>query len=90
MRVLHFDLDNKDDMKKLFLIQMASESQLNKKIPMFLNLKKALEDMCDNHYLTSFNRKNFMFHEDIVFFIINHQTVMYMLEKDFNKLVIEL
>lgn len=92
MKVFHFNTKEEKELKALYEIQNASRRKLGKNLTLCYNLDACLESMNREGLVTLFNDEdeNVMFHEEMVFLILNHQMIIYMTEIEFNELLSEL
>ena len=89
MKIFQVDSRNEDDLKLLYELQNASKLVLCKNLRLCYNLDACLESMEREGYITLLNdeEENILFLEELCLFVINHEMIIYMTQKEFNKIL---
>ena len=89
MKIFQIDSKNEDDLKLLYELQNASKLVLCKNLRLCYNFDTCLESMEREGYITLLNdeEENILFLENMCLFVINHEMIIYMTEKELNKIL---
>ena len=89
MRIFQVDSKNEDDLKLLYKLQNASKHVLGKNLRLCYNFDTCLESMEREGYIKLLNdeQENILFLEKLCLLVINHEMIIYMTEKEFNKIL---
>ena len=89
MRIFQVDSKNEDDLKLLYELQNASRHVLWKNLRLCYNFDACLESMEREGYIKQLNDKeeNILFLEELCLIVINHAMILYMTQKEFNKIL---
>ena len=89
MKIFQVDSKNEDDLKLLYELQNASKHVLGENLRLCYDFETCLESMEREGYITLLNdeEENILFLENMCLFVINHEMIIYMTEKEFNKIL---
>ena len=88
MKIFQVDSKDKDDLKLLYELQNASKLVLCKNLSFFYNFDACLESMEREGYVKLLNdeEENILFLEELCLIVINHEMIIYMTQKEFDKI----
>ena len=88
MRIFQVDSKNEDDLKLLYELQNASRLVLCKNLRLCYNFDACLESMEREGYIKQLNDEdeNILFLEELCLIVINHEMIIYMTQKEFDKI----
>ena len=89
MRIFQVDSKNEDDLKLLYELQNASRLVLCKNLRLCYNFDACLESMEREGYIKLLNdeQENILFLESLCLLVINHEMIIYMTQKEFDKIL---
>ena len=89
MRIFQVDSKNKDDLKLLYELQNASKLVLCKNLRLCYDFNACLESMEREGYIKLLNdeQENILFLESLCLLVINHEMIIYMTQKEFDKIL---
>ena len=89
MKIFQVDSKDKDDLKLLYELQNASRHVLCKNLRLCYNFDACLESMEREGYIKQLNdeEENILFLEELCLFVINHAMIIYMTQKEFDKIL---
>ena len=89
MRIFQVDSKNEDDLKLLYELQNASRHVLCKNLRLCYNFDACLESMEREGYIKQLldSEENIVFLEELCLIVINHEMIIYMTQKEFNKIL---
>ena len=89
MKIFQVDSKDKDDLKLLYELQNASRLVLCKNLRLCYNFDACLESMEREGYIKQLNdeEENILFLEELCLIVINHEMIIYMTEKEFDKIL---
>ena len=89
MRIFQVDSKNKHDLKLLYELQNASRHVLCKNLRLCYDFDACLESMEREGYVKLLNDRdeNILFLEMMCLFVINKEMIIYMTQKEFNKIL---
>ena len=89
MKIFQVDSKDKDDVKLLYELQNASKLVLCKNLRLCYDFDACLESMEREGYIKQLldSEENILFLEMMCLFVINHEMIIYMTEKEFNKIL---
>ena len=89
MRIFQVDSKNKDDLKLLYELQNASRHVLCKNLRLCYNFDACLESMEREGYIKQLKdeNENILFLEELCLIVINHEMIIYITQKEFNKIL---
>ena len=89
MRIFQIDSKNEDDLKLLYELQNASKHVLCKNLRLCYDFETCLESMERERHIKQLNdeEENILFLEEVCLFVINHEMIIYMTKKEFNKIL---
>ena len=89
MRIFQVDSKNEDDLKLLYKLQNASKHVLGENLRLCYDFDTCLESMEREGYIKLLNdeQENILFKEELCLFAINHEMIIYMTQKEFNKIL---
>ena len=89
MRIFQVDSKNEDDLKLLYELQNASRLVLYKNLRLCYNFDACLESMEREGYIKQLldSEENILFLEELCLIVINHEMIIYMTQKEFNKIL---
>mgnify|MGYP006373702965 CR=1 FL=1 len=88
MKIFQVDSKNEDDLKLLYKLQNASKLVLCKNLRLCYDFNACLESMEREGYIKQLDdeEENILFLEEVCLFVINHEMIIYMTQKEFNKI----
>ena len=88
MRIFQVDSKNEDDLKLLYKLQNASKLVLCKNLRLCYNFDACLESMEREGYIKQLldSEENILFLEELCLIVINHTMIIYMTQKEFDKI----
>ena len=88
MRIFQVDSKNEDDLKLLYELQNASRLVLCKNLRLCYNFDACLESMEREGYIKQLldSEENILFLEELCLIVINHTMIIYMTQKEFDKI----
>ena len=88
MKIFQVDSKNEDDLKLLYELQNASRLVLCKNLRLCYNFDACLESMEREGYIKLLNdeQENILFLESVWLLVINHEMIIYMTQKEFDKI----
>ena len=89
MKIFQVDSKDKDDVKLLYELQNASKLVLCKNLRLCYDFETCLESMEREGYIKQLDdeEENILFLEEVCLFVINHEMIIYMTQKEFNKIL---
>ena len=89
MRIFQVDSKNEDDLKLLYELQNASRLVLCKSLCLCYNFDACLESMEREGYIKQLldSEENILFLEELCLLVINHEMIIYMTQKEFDKIL---
>ena len=89
MKIFQIDSKNEDDLKLLYELQNASKHVLCKNLRLCYDFETCLESMEREGYIKQLDdeEENILFLEEVCLFVINHEMIIYMTQKEFNKIL---
>ena len=89
MKIFQVDSKDKDDVKLLYELQNASKLVLCKNLRLCYDFETCLESMEREGYVKLLNdeEENTLFLEELCLIVINHEMIIYMTQKEFNKIL---
>ena len=89
MRIFQVDSKNEDDLKLLYELQNASRLVLCENLRLCYDFNACLESMEREGYIKQLNDEdeNILFLESLCLFVINHEMIIYMTKKEFDKIL---
>ena len=89
MRIFQVDSKNKDDLKLLYELQKASKLVLCKNLRLCYEFETCLESMEREGYIKLLNDRdeNILFLKELCLIVINHEMIIYMTQKEFDKIL---
>ena len=89
MKIFQVDSKDKDDVKLLYELQNASKLVLCKNLRLCYDFETCLESMEREGYVKLLNdeEENILFLEELCLIVINHEMIIYMTQKEFNKIL---
>lgn len=89
MKIFQIDSKDEDDLKLLYELQNASRHVLYKNLRLCYNFDVCLESMEREGYIKQLNdeEENILFLEELCLFVINHAMIIYMTQKEFDKIL---
>ena len=89
MRIFQVDSKNEDDLKLLYELQNASKLVLCKNLRLCYDFNACLESMEREGYIKQLldSDENILFLEELCLIVINHEMIIYMTQKEFNKIL---
>ena len=89
MRIFQVDSKNEDDLKLLYELQNASKHVLCKNLRLCYDFETCLESMEREGYIKQLDdeEENILFLEEVCLFVINHAMIIYMTQKEFDKIL---
>ena len=89
MRIFQVDSKNKNDLKLLYKLQNASKLVLCKNLRLCYNFDACLESMEREGYIKQLldSEENILFLEELCLIVINHEMIIYMTKKEFDKIL---
>lgn len=89
MKIFQVDSKNEDDLKLLYELQNASKHVLGENLRLCYDFETCLESMEREGYIKQLldSEENILFLEMMCLFVINHEMIIYMTEKEFNKIL---
>ena len=88
MRIFQVDSKNEDDLKLLYELQNASRLVLCKNLRLCYDFDACLESMEREGYIKQLldSEENILFLEELCLIVINHTMIIYMTQKEFDKI----
>ena len=88
MRIFQVDSKNEDDLKLLYELQNASRLVLCKNLRLCYDFDACLESMEREGYIKLLldSEENILFLESLCLLVINHEMIIYMTQKEFDKI----
>ena len=88
MRIFQVDSKDKDDLKLLYELQNASKLVLCKNLRLCYDFNACLESMEREGYIKQLldSEENILFLEELCLIVINHEMIIYMTQKEFDKI----
>ena len=88
MKIFQVDSKDKDDLKLLYELQNASKLVLCKNLRLCYDFDACLESMEREGYIKLLNdeQENILFLESLCLIVINHEMIIYMTQKEFDKI----
>ena len=88
MRIFQVDSKNKNDLKLLYELQNASRLVLCKNLRLCYDFDACLESMEREGYIKQLldSEENILFLEELCLIVINHTMIIYMTQKEFDKI----
>ena len=88
MKIFQVDSKNEDDLKLLYELQNASRLVLCKNLRLCYDFNACLESMEREGYIKQLNdeEENILFLESLCLIVINHEMIIYMTQKEFDKI----
>ena len=88
MKIFQVDSKDKDDVKLLYELQNASKHVLGENLRLCYDFETCLESMERERYIKQLNdeEENILFLEEVCLFVINHEMIIYMTQKEFDKI----
>ena len=88
MKIFQVDSKNEDDLKFLYKLQNASRHVLRKNLRLCYNFDACLESMEREGYIKQLldSEENILFLEELCLIDINHEMIIYMTQKEFDKI----
>ena len=88
MKIFQVNSKNEDDLKLLYELQNASRLVLCKNLRLCYNFDACLESMEREGYIKQLNdeEENILFLKELCLIVINHEMIIYMTQKEFNKI----
>ena len=88
MKIFQVDSKDKDDLKLLYELQNASKLVLCKNLRLCYDFNACLESMEREGYVKLLNdeEENILFLEELCLIVINHEMIIYMTQKEFDKI----
>ena len=89
MKIFQIDSKDEDDLKLLYELQNASRHVLCKNLRLCYDFETCLESMEREGYIKQLDdeEENILFLEEVCLFVINHEMIIYMTQKEFNKIL---
>ena len=89
MKIFQVDSKDKDDLKLLYELQNASRLVLCKNLRLCYNFDACLESMEREGYIRLLDdeEENILFKEELCLIVINHEMIIYVTQKEFNKML---
>ena len=89
MKIFQVDSKDKDDVKLLYELQNASKLVLCKNLRLCYDFETCLESMEREGYVKLLNdeEENILFLEELCLIVINHEMIIYMTQKEFDKIL---
>ena len=88
MRIFQVDSKNEDDLKLLYKLQNASKLVLCKNLRLCYDFDACLESMEREGYIKQLKDRdeNILFLEELCLIVINKEMIIYMTQKEFDKI----
>ena len=88
MKIFQVDSKNEDDLKLLYELQNASRLVLCKNLRLCYDFDACLESMEREGYIKQLldSEENILFLEELCLIVINHEMIIYMTQKEFDKI----
>ena len=88
MKIFQIDSKDKDDLKLLYELQNASKLVLCKNLRLCYDFNACLESMEREGYIKQLldSEENILFLEELCLIVINHEMIIYMTQKEFDKI----
>ena len=88
MNIFQVDSKNEDNLKLLYELQNASKLVLCKNLRLCYDFNACLESMEREGYIKQLNdeEENILFLEELCLFVINKEMIIYMTQKEFDKI----
>ena len=88
MRIFQVDSKNEDDLKLLYELQNASRLVLCKNLRLCYDFNACLESMEREGYIKQLKdeQENILFLKELCLLVINHEMIIYMTQKEFDKI----
>ena len=88
MKIFQVDSKDKNDLKLLYELQNASRLVLCKNLRLCYNFDACLESMEREGYIKQLldSEENILFLESLCLIVINHEMIIYMTQKEFDKI----
>lgn len=88
MKIFQVDSKDKDDVKLLYELQNASRHVLCKNLRLCYDFETCLESMEREGYIKQLDdeEENILFLEEVYLIVINHEMIIYMTQKEFDKI----
>ena len=88
MKIFQVDSKDKDDLKLLYKLQNASRHVLCKNLRLCYDFNACLESMEREGYIKQLKdeEENILFLESLCLIVINHEMIIYMTQKEFDKI----
>ena len=89
MKIFQVDSKDKDDLKLLYELQNASKLVLCKNLRLCYDFNACLESMEREGYIKQLNdeEENILFLKELCLIVINHEMIIYMTQKEFDKIL---
>ena len=89
MRIFQVDSKNENDLKLLYKLQNASKHVLGENLRLCYDFETCLESMEREGYIRLLNdeQENILFLESLCLIVINHEMIIYITQKEFNKIL---
>ena len=89
MKIFQVDSKDKDDLKLLYELQNVSRHVLGENLRLCYDFEACLESMEREGYIKQLldSEENILFLEKLCLFVINHDMIIYMTEKEFDKIL---
>ena len=89
MKIFQVDSKNEDDLKLLYKLQNASKHVLGENLRLCYDFDTCLESMEREGYIKQLldSEENILFLEELCLIVINHEMIIYMTQKEFNKIL---
>ena len=89
MKIFQIDSKDEDDLKLLYELQNASRLVLGENLRLCYDFETCLESMEREGYIKQLDdeEENILFLEEVCLFVINHEMIIYMTQKEFNKIL---
>ena len=88
MKIFQIDSKDEDDVKLLYELQNASKLVLCKNLRLCYDFNACLESMEREGYIKQLldSEENILFLEELCLIVINHEMIIYMTQKEFDKI----
>ena len=88
MKIFQVDSKDKDDLKLLYELQNASKLVLGENLRLCYDFETCLESMEREGYIKQLldSEENILFLEKLCLIVINHEMIIYMTQKEFDKI----
>ena len=88
MKIFQVDSKDKDDLKLLYELQNASKFVLGENLRLCYDFETCLESMEREGYIKQLldSEENILFLEELCLIVINHEMIIYMTQKEFDKI----